>query len=244
MKLYAIACEILTRECCRAIQNSPHSVFLDMQQFNLHIEPDKLRSTVQQAIDAVPAGKYDYILLAYGLCSRGTAGIEARDTPIIIPRAHDCITLLLGSRERYQEEFTKHPGTYYFSAGWVERNEGDDRQGIMEAVKDIQEQERYKEYVEKFGEENAQFLIEQEHLWLDNYNRAAFIDGGVGDISSYRDFTKRFAEGHDWKYEEVTGDTRLVDRLFNGDWDDDEFLIVQPGQRIVDEINGKILIAK
>lgn len=244
MKLYAIACEILSRECCRAVLHSPHSVFLHMQPFNLHIEPDNLRNTVQAAIDAVPAGRYEYILLGYGLCSRGTAGLVARDTPLVIPRAHDCITLLLGSKEKYLEEFSRNPGTYYFSAGWVERNEGDVRQGVMEIVKDIQEQERYKDYLEKYGEENARYLIEQERLWLDNYNRAAFIDGGVGDIESYRDFTMRFAEGHGWNYEEVAGDTRLIDRLFHGDWDECEFLVVRPGQRIIDEINDRILIAE
>ncbi|MHB0999672.1 MAG: DUF1638 domain-containing protein [Armatimonadota bacterium] len=241
MKLYAIACEMLSRECYRASADSPHTVFLDMQKFDLHIEPDKLRNTVQQAIDDVPSGKYDYIVLAYGLCSRGTAGLVARDTPIVIPRAHDCITLLLGSKERYQKEFNEHPGTYYYSAGWVERNEGEVRQGSIEIVKDRQEQERYLMYVEKYGEENAQYLIDQEKLWLENYNRAVFIDNKIGDIEYYRAFTHKFADTHEWNYEEIAGDTRLIDMLLRGEWNDNEFLIIKPGQKTVDEINNRIL---
>jgi hypothetical protein len=244
VRLYAITCEILARECCRAILNSPHSVFLHMQPFNLHVEPDNLRKTVQSAIDNVPSELYDYVVLGYGLCSRGTAGLMARDIPLVMPRAHDCITLLLGSKDKYMKEFTENPGTYYFSAGWVEHNEGEERQGVMEAVKDIQEQERYKEYLEKYGEDNAKYLIEQERLWLNNYNRAAFINWEIGNVDIYRDFTKRFAQSRSWKYDEIAGNTGLIDGLFDGEWNDDEYLIVQPGERVLDDINGKIVIAK
>ena len=40
--------------------------------------------------------------------STGT-NLIARHTPIVMPRAHDCITLYLGSRERYQAQFERHP---------------------------------------------------------------------------------------------------------------------------------------
>ncbi|MFV1980286.1 MAG: DUF1638 domain-containing protein [Rhodothermia bacterium] len=33
----------------------------------------------------------------------------------VLPRAHDCITLLMGSRTRYLEYFKAHPGTYFRS---------------------------------------------------------------------------------------------------------------------------------
>jgi len=38
----------------------------------------------------------------------------------VVPRAHDCITLLLGSKERYAKLFGERPGTYWYSAGWLE----------------------------------------------------------------------------------------------------------------------------
>jgi hypothetical protein len=39
---------------------------------------------------------------------------------MIIPKAHDCITLFLGSKERYRTYFDAHPGTYWYTPGWVE----------------------------------------------------------------------------------------------------------------------------
>ena len=244
MKLYAVACEAVARECYRAAAASPHAITISIKEFGLHNEPDDLRAAIQEEIDrASAAGKYDYILLAYGLCSRGTADLIAREVPIVIPRAHDCITLFLGSQERYQREFTEHPGTYYYSPGWVERKEGEVNQGDISIVKNLQAEERFREYVEKYGEDNARYLIEQESLWLSNYDRAAFINMGLGDIDFYRRFTQQVAQEHGWSYEELQGDLRLVDLLFRGDWDPSEFLIVHPGQRTTESVNSGIISA-
>jgi len=255
LKLYAVACNVLSRECYRAAANSPHVVTLSIQPFGLHSEPDELRKTLQAEIDR--AEGYDYILLAYGLCSRGTADLIARETPIVIPRSHDCIALLLGSHQRYQDEFSRHPGTYYYSSGWVEHCEGEVIQGAIEIVKHRQYEERFKEYVEKYGEDNAKFLLEQETQWLVNYNRAVFLNHGLGDVDYYRRFTQKIASEHGWSYEELPGDTRLIDRLFAGNWDsppqpaptgrgsigDSEFLIVRPGQRTQESVTSGIISA-
>lgn len=243
MRICAISCEVFARECARAVAYSPHVVDLVLLPFGLHNEPDELRRRLQKEIDRTSDAVYEYIVLAYGLCSRGTADLVARDTPIVIPRAHDCITLLLGSRQRYDEEFVRHPGTYYYSPGWVERKEGEVRQGVVNSIQERLEEERFWEYVEKYGEDNARFLIEQERLWLVNYNRAAFINTGLGNIENYREFTKRLAESRGWSYEEIQGDTRLIDKLLFGDWDEAEFLIVRPGCRTVEQVNNGIISA-
>ena len=241
MKLCVVSCEVFARECARAAAVSPHVVTLSFQSFGLHDRPEELRRMLQEVIDGIPAGKFDYIVLAYGLCSRGTADLVARDTPIVIPRAHDCITLLLGSRERYQREFEQHPGTYYYSPGWIERKEGEVRQGTIEVVKDRQAEDRFREYVEKYGEDNARYLLEQESLWLAHYNRAVLLNMGLGDNDYYRHFTRQVAESRGWSYEEIPGDTRLIDDLLSGRWDSEELLIVQPGQRTVEDVNAGII---
>lgn len=244
MRLYAIACEVFAREASRAVALSPHVVTLSLQPFGLHDKPDELRKALQTEIDQASGTKYDFILLAYGLCSRGTADLVARETPIVIPRAHDCITLLLGSRERYDREFEEHPGTYYYSAGWIERKEGDVQQGGISILKERQYQERFEEYVRKYGEDNARYLMEQERMWLNHYDRAALINMGLGNIEYYRAFTRQVAETHGWSYAEMEGDSRLLDNLFSGEWDSRDYLIVQPGQRTVEAINSGIISAE
>jgi len=244
LRLCALVCEILAREAAHAAAHSPHIVHLEFMHSGLHDEPDKLRSSVQERIDAASSGGFDYIVLGYGLCSRGTADLVARDVPIVIPRVHDCITLFLGSRERYDRQFGDHPGTYYYSSGWIEHKNGDLAQGTLKSTHEVRAEERYQEYLEKFGEDNAKYLIEQEGLWLAHYDRAALIDTGLGDISVYRRFTRAVAETNCWDYEEIPGDRRLVDALLAGDWDESEFLIVRPGQRTCEQVNDGIIAAE
>ena len=63
--------------------------------------------------------------------------------------AHDCITLLLGSRDRYSELFDRYSGgTYWYSPGWIEQ--------FKTPGRGYDEQTRYMEYVEKYGEDNAE----------------------------------------------------------------------------------------
>jgi len=40
---------------------------------------------------------------------------------VALPRAHDCITLFLGGKERYLDYFDNHPGAYFKTSGWIER---------------------------------------------------------------------------------------------------------------------------
>jgi hypothetical protein len=240
MKIKLISCEALAREFYLAAANSPHVIDTELLAFGLHNTPDELRTTIQSAIDAAEGKGYDCIVLGYGLCSRGTADITARSIPVVITRMHDCITAFLGSRARYSTEFSAHPGTYYYSPGWIERKEGDMEQGFI----DIHAQhyaEHYKEYVTQYGEDNAKFLIEQEQQWYSNYTRAAFIDMGIGAVEDYRRFTQDLATNRGWEYMELEGDMTLIRRLMDGDWDSEDFLVLKPGHKIAESFNELIL---
>ena len=121
MRLKIISCEVFCREFRYFAAQSEHLIDIVFQPFGLHDTPKKLRGVTQAEVDATPENKYHYILIGYGLCSRGTAGVTARHTPLVIPRAHDCITMFLGSKERYAQRFREAPGSYYYSSGWIER---------------------------------------------------------------------------------------------------------------------------
>lgn len=241
MKLKLISCEALYREFCFAAANSPHIIDVKFIAFGLHDTPDDLRTAIQAEIDATEGRDYEAIILGYGLCSRGTADITARSIPLVLPRAHDCITLFLGSRAAYNAEFGEHPGTYYYTSGWIERKHGEVQQGYIDQTHARRTQERYAEYVEKYGEDNAGFLIEQESLWLANYSRAALIDVDLGNVEEYRRFTRELAASHGWEYAEIRGDLSLIQRLANGEWDSDDFLTVAPGQTVRESFDEMVV---
>jgi len=161
----------------------------------------------------------------------------------VIPRAHDCITFALGSRERYAEEFRHTPGTYYYTAGWIDRKEDMRPDDFEKAQREAQQRSRYDEYAAKYGEDNAKYLLEVEGAWKQHYSRAAFVNQGLGDIERYREFTRGVAERNGWEYAELAGDDALLRNLVNADWPREDFLVLQPGESIDATYGGGIIRA-
>jgi len=222
-RYHLIACHVLWRELCHFASLSPHVFTVNFVKQGLHNTPELLKVQLQKAVDEAPE-ECDAVLLGYGLCSNGAAGVVARTKPLVIPRAHDCITFFLGSKERYREYFDAHPGTYWYTPGWIECSlqPGLDRYHFLR-----------RDYAEKYGEDNADYLMEMEQGWMKEYSNAAYIDLGFSDTLRFREYTRECARWLGWKTEELQGDSGLIQAFVGGEWDPDRFLIVEPGQTIV-----------
>lgn len=232
MKLKCLGCHALTRLVYLSAAYSPHLVDVTLMPIGLHNEPLNLRVQLQQEIDSAIGKGYDAIVLAYGLCGQATAGLIARDIPLVIPRAHDCITLFLGSRDRYQEEFEREPGTYWYVQDYLERREGKGTALSIGSGVDTNLDEVYEEYVAKYGKENADYLMEVMGAWQQHYKRAVYIDMGIGDAQQIAAETQSEATRRGWDYEQAQGNLILIRQLLGGEWGTD-FLVVQPGESIV-----------
>ena len=68
--------------------------------------------------------------------------------------------------------------------------------------------------------------------WLRGYSKITFIDTGVGDAARYRKTAATLAAEKGWALEEVAGSRILLERLCAGDWADEDFLVLAPGERI------------
>jgi hypothetical protein len=225
----------MQREAYFCAARSKNVVDVVLMEQGLHDEPQRLRAEVQKALDKtcdVQGRPYDASLLGYGLCSNGIAGLSAK-IPVVVPRGHDCITLLLGSKDRYQEYFDSHRGVYWYSAGWIESGKQPSRQRYERTLQ---------EYKEKYGDDNAQYLMEVEQDWIKQYNWATFVDWGLANSDQYRDYTKRCAEFLHWNYDELKGDPGLMQRLVDGPWSEEEFLTVEPGRHIAEDVTSKGII--
>jgi hypothetical protein len=236
MRLKCISCEVLARPIYLSAAQSPHIIDVELVQRGLHNTPDILRSRLQEMIDSTRGRgydtvHYDAVLLAYGLCGKATHGLTAVDVPMVIPRAHDCITLFLGSRERYKDQFENKPGTYWYAQDYIERDDGSGSALSLGSGSDIQLQEVYEEYVEKYGKDNADYLMQVMGAWQSHYQRAAYIEMGVGDGTAVESRAQAEAVRRGWTFERIAGDMVLIRRLVFGDWEKD-FLILQPGQKI------------
>ena len=240
MKIKCIGCEALARIIYHCAAVSPHMIDVKLFKLGLHNEPDKLRETLQQEIDDTSSNDYETIVLAYGLCGKATAGLQAKEVSMVIPKAHDCITLFLGSRERYKDQFENFPSTYWYAVDYIERQIKSDNVFALGADSSLNIEGVYQEYVEKYGEDNAEYLMEVMGAWQTNYNRAAFIDMGIGNGKNVENTTKEEAEKRGWAFDKLEGDLILIRRLLFGDWEND-FLTVPPGQEISMKVDEEII---
>ncbi len=231
MLLKLIACDVFARPLYRIASHSPHIVDLELVPMLAHTRPDTLRTELQGRIDRCAGERpYDRVLLAYGLCGNATAGLRAPDIPLTIPRAHDCCTLLCGSKERFLEAFGSALSTRWRSNGYTERcdllgNEGDQMQSYKTSAE-------YREYLEKYGEENAEYLWETLHPPIETDDAVYIRMEGYEYMDTLGHFTKEMAEtGKTVRI--IEGDTGYLETLVNGPWEIDRFLTVPPGQTVV-----------
>ncbi len=199
----------------------------------LHEELDKLRAWIQRRIDVVD-GAYDAILLDYGLCGNGTGGVRARGMPIVIPRARDLCTVHLGSYAAFPENFEHSLSASWSSVWYIERSatclRTPDR---ADAIKDCPE---HAYLLARFGEKNAGYVWDVWHP-VGKGKKLRFIELAETEGLWY---AKEMRERAATEARELTilhEDSRLLRALLAGDCDDDNFIVVPPGQAIVRECN-------
>ncbi|MCC8179514.1 MAG: DUF1638 domain-containing protein [Planctomycetes bacterium] len=247
-KVKLLACEVMREEIEFILAKASRADQFDIEWFEmgLHERPEKLRLELEKRVHAASRDKFDTILLLFGLCSNATAGLVApAGVTIIIPRVHDCVSLYLGSAKTYQQEMTKEAGTYWFSRGFLHRSDGrspelsglgaggslvGNEDGTYMSVAEMRDQ-----FVEQYGEENADYLIETlVESWKKNYRRAVFIDWGDSSTGEQdRRYVEQYAKDNNWVYETRPFAPRLLEALLFGDWPEDEFVVLKPGQRLI-----------
>lgn len=223
LRIAAITCAVLEDEVRHYARGLSQVVHIELLKQGLHNAPPLLRTVLQEAVDHVEeTTDANAIVLGYGLCSRGTEGVRTQRCKLVMARAHDCITLLLGSKEKYAQYVANYPGTYWYSPGWNRHHipPGEERYRVLR-----------EEYLEKYGEDNADFLMETEQHWFTAYNRATYVELGVAATPQDIEYTQGCARWLKWQFDHQHGDPELLCALLEGRWDSERFVVLEPGQR-------------
>lgn len=209
-----VACRALEPEI-EQLDPAAHGVETHYLDQDLHRLPHLLPEEIQAVVDRI-APRVSTIALGYGLCSNAVVGVVAPAQGLVIPKVHDCIALLLGSREAYQEAFRRRAGSYYLTRGWLDEQK--DPIGVMT-----------NDYVPRVGREDAEWALREE---MKHYTHIVLIRTAATDIERCRARGEQNADFLGMTYEEVEGRSEYLRRLVAGQYDGDDFLQVGPHERV------------
>lgn len=209
-----IACSMLEDELNSLFQRLNISYPVIWLDRGYHNTPEKLKDRLQEII--LTLQDQDEILLAFGLCGNGTAGLCSPDTKLIMPKFDDCLNMLLCSRPRTARAFTK-PGTIYLTRGWTL-----DKEGIIQQYETIQE---------KYDEETCEVVMDMMYA---HYDSITLIDTGCYDPSSVREYACQVCDLLDFSLENKEGSLHILEKLLTGSWDKD-FIVADAGISITDQ---------
>jgi len=223
-RIALLACSVFEREIALYARDATHIVTTQFFEMGLHDRPDRMRAVLQEQLEVVDArADIDWVVLAYGLCGRGTVGLSPRQHRLVLPRAHDCVTVFLGSKEAYAQHQCACPSCYYYTPGWNRgrRVPGPER---LEALRT--------ELGRKFDADDVEYLLASEKEQWARHDTVTYLDLGTDDAESEADYARRCATWLGWQFERRQGDPSLLRDLLWANWDDDRFQVIAPGRQL------------
>ena len=243
-----IGCKVLEREIASVSYNCRNMLDVSLIRQSIHEKPRQLHALLQEEIDRIDRNEdthsqnteivdYDAILLAYGLCTGVSMGLKSEKYPIVIPRVHDCVAMLMGSREMYGEYYFKNPGTFYTSCGFTElayfKNEEQEQRAMDKCLR------RY-----KGNRRLAEKAYALEKSFTENYERISFIRWPQLPMPEYEERNREDARKRGWQFEVLPGSDTILRKLVDGQWDEDLFLVVPPGRTAIESYEEDIMKLK
>jgi len=249
MYLKLIACSVLQREFASIAAHCENTIDITTVRQQYHEVPINLNKILQEEIDRIDNNTdphtndllrrdLDAIVLGYGLCSNALVGLRSKKYKLVIPRAHDCATLVMGSKEAYQNYFETYKGSYFYTRGWYEL-------GAFALDDERKLEEIRRMYMEKYDDEEiVDELMDLEVDMMRNYKYITYVNWpGLSDETS-RTWAKNMCENHGWTFNEMEGSSSLLEDLLNGNWAPDKFLVLQPGETLTPSYGEDVIQVK
>ena len=244
MLIKFICCDVFTRIACDLVARSPHIVDIEFVPMMAHEEPSKLNLLIREKIENSVNGsgrRYDALILGFGLCGNAVIGLTC-PIPMVIPRAHDCCTIHMGSKERFIEAFGDILSARWCSTGYFERarimNSG---YTDLEQLSNYKTSAEYMGYVEQYDEETADYLWETLHPKIES-NESVYIKIDGFEYSDSLELYKKDMDEAGVKLKIVDGKISLLEALVNGEWDGGRFLTIPPGKKIAGVYDMEIVM--
>jgi hypothetical protein len=208
METTILACNTIRDELEKAAAETNCQHNFVWIESGLHLSPENLRRRLQEELDKIK--DVTRVILGFGFCGNAVVGLKTGDYQLILPKVDDCITLLLGSKEKRQK-CTGHGGVYFLTKGWLE--------GEANIWKE------YRRVLERFGFERTERIYRK---MLAHYKFLGLIDTGAYDLPGLVPHAREISATLKLELLIFKGTDHYVRHLLSGPWDNGSFVIIPP----------------
>ena len=216
MKDVVIACKMMEAEMEKALEATGSEAIVLWLDKELHNVPERLRDVLQETMDDAERTHHpDRILLAFGFCGNAVQGLRAGEYQLIIPRTDDCITMLLGSRQR-KAALEAGVGTMFLTQNWI--GSDNDLLSVRNRM------------FEEYDEDEAQEIFD---MMYGHYSRIALLDTGCYPIEPMLEKSRAMAEALGFEHKVFDASNSYLCRLLTGPWGEADFIVKEPGETVL-----------
>lgn len=219
MSTVVLCCNTLENELKLVLEESGLNYPVAWLEAGLHNQPDKLRAHIDDSLKALGFGccAPRRALLALGYCGGAVNRLGPFDFEMIMPRADDCLSLLMGSMA-LRHKASASCATYFLTEGWLRHTEN-----LITSFSHDQN---------VFGRERAERIYK---IMLKYYRRFGFIDTGSYDLNGAMESTRPLADLIGIENEILPGNLNWLQNLLTGPWDDKDFIVIKAGKTLSDD---------
>lgn len=210
-----LACRTIASELELAMSRTASAYPVVWVESGLHSRPNALRARLQEELDRLDGDST--VLLAFGFCGKAVVGLRSGGHRLVIPKADDCITILLGSRAA-RSSLPDSSRTYFLTKGWL-----DNEMNIWE---------EYRQSLARHGQRRTETVY---NLMLANYRHLGLIDTGAYDVHELYHRAAEIEATLKLARSIVPGSLSVLERLLAGPWDG-EFVIIEPGSAVGESV--------
>lgn len=203
-----IACYNIQNELEAAVREAGAAFPILYLPCDLHQNPDRLRSYLQDTIDRLI--NVDRILLPMGQCGNGTLGLCSQTASLVLPRCADCIDLLLSDKAPIQ----RNSRAFYFTDGWLDNPYSIDTE--------------FTRSLEKYGEELTKTVMNSIYA---NYESFIVLDTQTYDLAGAEQKIGPLARATGIGVRRQQGRFELLRRMARLELEEG-FVVVKPGETV------------
>lgn len=198
MNTIILSCPTLKGELLAALKQANNSSTVYFMPKELHSDPNKLRSYIQDFIDRLY--NVDRVVVCASGCGGGTTGLKATTAELIIPKTRDCVDILLSEIDRMQD---KRKRRVYMTKSWYDYHQ--DSSLNLDKL------------IEAKGKEEAENFIRTLYKGFEEFY---IVDTGTYDIQEIMDGLAPFIKVLNGKFTIVKGEYAILHKLAEENYDD------------------------